>query len=108
MRKSIAAAAAGLVIVALMFGWYWATPFYSVASLRNAALRGDARELNKYVDFSLLREDLKTQLSSLLLPRMAEGLRANPFAAMGEIFAHPDKIARKELPFINTYYLSIL
>ena len=87
MRKSIAVAAAGLVIVAVVLGWYWASPFFSVASLRNAALRGTAAELNTRVDFSRLREELKTQISILMIARMAEDLRANPFAAIGVALA---------------------
>ena len=83
MRKLIAIAAAALVVVALVFGWYWGSPFFSVASLRNAAVRGDTKELNERVDFARLREELKTQISTLLITRMTEDLRGNPFAALG-------------------------
>lgn len=83
MRKSIAIATAALVVVALALAWYWASPFFSVASLRNAAVRGDTSELNERVDFARLREDLKAQISALFITRMAEDLRGNPFAALG-------------------------
>ena len=83
MRKRIAVISAGAIVVAVLAGWYWAGPFFAVANLRNAALRGDTKELNERVDFSRVREEVKTQFSSLLISKMTDDLRGNPFAAMG-------------------------
>lgn len=83
MRKSTAVAGAASIIIAVVLAWYWTSPFFAVASLRNAALRGDAKELNELVDFARLREEIKTQFSGILIGTMAENLRENPFAALG-------------------------
>lgn len=89
MRKSAAVAGTASIIVAVLVvpGWYWASPFFAVASLRDAALRGDTKELNERVDFPRLREEIKTQFSSFLIGRTAENLRGNPFAALGVALA---------------------
>ncbi len=88
MRKSTAVAGAALIaIVVGAPGWYWASPFFAVAGLRNAAIRGDTKELNERVDFSRLRDEIKAQFSKVLIARMTESLQGNPFAALGVVLA---------------------
>ncbi|MBF6570853.1 MAG: DUF2939 domain-containing protein [Candidatus Binataceae bacterium] len=43
-----------LLVIAAAAAWYWASPFFAVAGLRNAALHKDATELEKRVDFPRL------------------------------------------------------
>lgn len=83
MKKSISAVGAISIVIAVVLAWYWASPFFAVAGLRNAAVRGDTRELNEVIDFPRLREEIKTQFSSILIGTMSENLRGNPFAAFG-------------------------
>lgn len=83
MKRSTRVAGATSVIVAVVFAWYWAGPFFAVASLRNAAVQGDTAELNERVDFSRLRGEIKTQFSAILIGTIADNLRDNPFAALG-------------------------
>ena len=87
MRKRTAIASAAAILVAVIAAWYWASPFFAVASLRNAAIRADTNALNERVDFSRVRDELKTQLSSLLISKMTDNLRGNPFAAIGVAIA---------------------
>lgn len=88
MRKSTAVAGAALIAVVVGApGWYWASPYFAIAGLRNAAIRGDTKELNERVDFARLREEIKAQFSKVLVGRMTENLRGNPFAALGVALA---------------------
>jgi hypothetical protein len=89
MRKSTAVASAASIIIAVLvvLGWYWASPFYAVASLRDAALRRDTKDLAERVDFPHLREGIKAQFTSFLIERTARDLRENPFAAVGVALA---------------------
>src|SRR5436309_7105364 len=88
MRKSTAVAGATLIAIARgALGWYRISPFFAVAGLRNAAIRGDTKELNERIDFARLRDEIKAQFSKALIGRMTEDLRGNPFAALGVVLA---------------------
>ena len=75
--------AAVLVAIAIALWWYKASPYYAVAGLRNAALRGDTEDLGRRVDFVRLREEIKAQVSVQIIGNMTEKLSGNPFAALG-------------------------
>jgi len=88
MTKPIAVAGVVSVgIIAALLGWYWASPFFAVAGLRNAAISGDTQELGQRADFAALREGVKAQFSSVMIGSMTENLRGNPFAALGVAIA---------------------
>lgn len=40
-------------------GWYFLSPFFALAGLKNAAITGDTAELEWRVDFPHLRDDFK-------------------------------------------------
>lgn len=51
-----------LAAAALLAAWYYASPFYAMYTLRDAAQSGDESALESSVDFPLLRENLKAEL----------------------------------------------
>ncbi|RYD86233.1 MAG: DUF2939 domain-containing protein, partial [Sphingomonadales bacterium] len=61
----IAALAAG--------GWYWASPWWAVQSMRDAAEARDADSLLRHVDHATLRENLKRRLRERVEGRAREG-----------------------------------
>lgn len=58
-------------VLALAAYWYW-SPWLAIHQMRNAAKAGDAAAFNERVDYPLLRESLKGQLSSAIGARSAE------------------------------------
>lgn len=85
MKKIIAVPAVSLIIA--IAAWYWMSPYFAVAGLRNAAVKSDTAALNERVDFPLFRADIKEQFSTLLAGEMSENLKGNPFAAFGMALA---------------------
>lgn len=59
----IAALAAG--------GWYWASPWWAVQSMKDAAEARDVDALSRHIDYSALRENMKRRLRE----RMDNGAR---------------------------------
>lgn len=78
---------AGFTIVALLFGtWYFASPYYSLSGLRDAAVAGDAGALEDHVDFISLRKSVKTELKSKMAEAKPEQ-GSGPLADITSIFA---------------------
>ena len=70
MKKIVVALA--LVVAASLVGWYFASPGYAMLQLRDAALAGDAEELEQRVDFPSVREGLKHDLKARLALEIAD------------------------------------
>jgi Protein of unknown function (DUF2939) len=87
MRKSSLAFVVVFLVAAAVVAWFWASPYFAIAGLRNAAVRGDASELESRVDFPRFRESIKTQFSAFMMAGITERLRGNPFAALGVALA---------------------
>ncbi|RYY23783.1 MAG: DUF2939 domain-containing protein [Sphingomonadales bacterium] len=54
--------ALALIVVAAAGGWYWASPWWTLQSMRNAAEARDVTALSRHVDYPVLRENLKRRL----------------------------------------------
>jgi len=81
------------VLVVAMIGvasfWYF-SPYLSIHQMRAAAREGDAATFNAHVDYPKLRENIKTQFSSMLGERAAASAEntdgaKNPVAAFGSM-----------------------
>lgn len=80
--KSGLARALILLLIAAALGWLWLSPSRAVDGLRAAAREGDAEQLSRYVDFPVLRENLKTDIkASVIGERKADP--DNPLAGLG-------------------------
>lgn len=79
MKKVIIGCA---ILAAILFGtWYYASPAYALEELRDAAMSGDAAELDKRVDFVRLRTSMKTQMREKIEPQLA--VEDDPVRKMG-------------------------
>lgn len=76
----------GLVIAALLIvgGIYLGSPYLAARNLKQAAMSGDADQLDASVDFPAVRESLKSQISVMMTQKMNNDpeLRDNPFAGL--------------------------
>ncbi|RPF71967.1 DUF2939 domain-containing protein [Aurantiacibacter spongiae] len=59
------------VSLALVAGWYWASPYFALRDLRDAARSGDVAALEERVDFPALRENFKRDLRARMASEMA-------------------------------------
>lgn len=83
--KSKLAAAVLVVLLALLAGWWYFSPYLAVRGMQQAAQAGDATAFNAHVDYPRLRQNLKIQLSDLLAQKLgaSNGSSPNPLAALG-------------------------
>lgn len=74
----------GLALAAVaVSGWFYYTPYMAVHGMQEAAQERDATRLAGYVDFPVVKENLKADLNG----RMLQKLQGQPFAAVGAVFA---------------------
>lgn len=80
----------GLVaaVVALLVGWYAASPFLVMDELQKAAKAGDRDKLEQLVDFPRVRESLKADFTAGLMKKAQNDaeMRDNPFAGLAALF----------------------
>jgi hypothetical protein len=89
--RKFSKAALVAAVLALAAYWYW-SPWLAIHQMRNAAKAGDAAAFNERVDYPLLRENLKGQLSGAIGARAGERSEsgsdiAKAGAALGSLFA---------------------
>lgn len=72
----------GLIAVAAVAfgGWYYATPYISLAAMKAAAKARDSQALSAYVDYPVLRENLKDSLRPKAMEMMTRESTHNPMA----------------------------
>jgi hypothetical protein len=83
--KKIAILIALIVIVAV--GYIAAGPFIAIHEIKSGIEHQDSEKISGYVDFSVLRTNLKEQFNALFMKHAASELKDNPFAALGMAFA---------------------
>lgn len=74
------------MILALLAGWYFASPYFVVHQMRSAAQDRDAESLSEHVDFPALKENLKASLSARMMAEAAK-TPGDKFAAAGSALA---------------------
>ena len=74
-------------MLALFAGIYLASPYWAVYNFKQAATSADADKLEGTVDFSAVRESLKSQMTAALMKKMADdpAMKDNPFAGLGAL-----------------------
>jgi hypothetical protein len=72
------------VIIALLAGFYLASPWMASSALAKAAKEGDKAKLEALVDFPAVKEGLKSQMNSVMMSAMQNDpdLVGNPFAGL--------------------------
>lgn len=79
MRRKYLIAGAVLSL-ALVAGWFAASPYWTLRQVSAAAKANDAERLSSYVDYPALREDVKAKLTARLLGATE---KKDPTAALG-------------------------
>jgi hypothetical protein len=80
---------AGIVIALGSVGLYAASPMMAFGTLKDAAIAHDKDKLDEVVDFPAVRENLKSQISTAIVAKVASSPDAqnNPFMAVGALLA---------------------
>ncbi|MEQ6290868.1 DUF2939 domain-containing protein [Vogesella sp. GCM10023246] len=74
----------GLTLAAIaLTSWFYYTPYLAVQGMQDAAQERNATKLARYVDFPVVKENLKAELNGQMLQK----LQGNPLAAVGVVFA---------------------
>ncbi len=76
----------GIVIVGFA-GYIAAGPFLTMNSIKVAVETGDSEKLSEDINFPLVRQNLKEQLSAAMATNAREELSDNPFAALAIAFS---------------------
>jgi hypothetical protein len=75
----------------LAAGYYLASPFLALNSLKNSFANKDADKVNQYIDYPALREDLKGQLMAAAIKNMQSDpeMSSNPFSGFAAAMVGP-------------------
>lgn len=67
MTRTKWAAIAVVGLIALVAGWYFYSPAYTLQQMRTAAESNDSDAFSSYIDFPALREDMRAELMAQLM-----------------------------------------
>ena len=74
-------------LLALLAVWLFFTPYLAFRGMRAAAEARDAEALSAYIDYPVLKENLKASFNARLLGQAREASQDNPFAGLGAALA---------------------
>lgn len=78
---------AGIVIAAVAV-WLYFTPHLALRGMRSSAQNRDAKTFSSYIDFPVLKENLKAELNAKMLAEMKKNeLKNNPFSGLAMAMA---------------------
>ena len=81
MKRKSTLILAGLIIIALGVGFYF-TPYWAVHNMKKAAQNRDARALSAYIDFPVLKENLKAEFTAMVARESGSDMSGNPYGAV--------------------------
>lgn len=71
-------------LIAAAFGWYEASPLYTLKQMRDAATAGNTAKLANYVDYEALKIDMKGELRrEIVLEGNRRGAESDPLIKFG-------------------------
>lgn len=76
--------AAVALVVAAAVGWYAASPYYTLAQMRDAAKANDADRLSAYIDYPALRANVKSEVTARIAAEA--GMDKAQSGALGALF----------------------
>jgi hypothetical protein len=82
MRKWLVALAA---ILALVGGWWYASPLWTLREMRQAAMERDADRFSSYIDYPAVRDSLKAEIRKSVMQDMSA--QSSRGASIGSAFA---------------------
>jgi hypothetical protein len=71
------------VLIAAVGGYVAAGPFITLHGMKVAIKSHDSERLSGYIDFPMLRSNLKEQLNAAVMKESTSQMRDNPFAILG-------------------------
>lgn len=75
----------GCLMILGVFVWIYLTPYLAIWNMKNAVENRDAETFCAYIDFPILRENLKAEMNAKTLVNQ-EKLKDNPFAGIATAF----------------------
>ncbi|MCH7388334.1 DUF2939 domain-containing protein [Acinetobacter modestus] len=85
MNKKLIGAIIAVVIV-LVGGYYYASPYLVLNSIKNAAQAGDSEKVSAYMDYPSVRQSFKDQMNAYMVKEMALK-ETNGWEALGTMIA---------------------
>lgn len=81
-------------ILILMGGYFYASPYLVLNSIKNAAQVGDSEKISAYIDYPSVRQSFKDQMNAKIMKEMPNQ-KNDKFSALGAMFASTivDKMA---------------
>ena len=73
--------------LALLVGWYAASPYIALHQMRSAAESKDAATLSEHIDFPAVKESLKASFSAAMMAEVTQSSQDDPFAGAGAALA---------------------
>jgi hypothetical protein len=80
MKKTAVISLISLVMLAFRFTT--SGPFRTIYAIKDSLRTSDAKNIGKYVDFPVLRQNIKDQLGTVLTDRVSDALENNPLGAV--------------------------
>lgn len=74
---------AAVVVAALVAGWYFGSPRWTLHQMAQAAEARNGEKLAAYIDFPALRESTKSQLKAQMAVKATEASEEGGFGALG-------------------------
>ena len=75
-----------IVIVVVICGYWYATPYLALNNIKKAAQAGDSDTVSKYIDYPSVRQSFKDQMNAKMVKEMANQ-ENNEWAALGAMLA---------------------
>lgn len=69
MNKKILASILGLIIAGI--GFFYASPYIVLNSIKNAAKAGDSEKVSAYIDYAAVRQSFKDQMNAYMLKQIS-------------------------------------
>lgn len=76
-----------VAVAVFVGGWLFATPYIAANSMESAIASQDAEKIAKYVDFPVLKENIKQSMNDAVLNEAAKAGKNDPAAQMGAMLA---------------------
>ncbi|MGQ0762681.1 MAG: DUF2939 domain-containing protein [Acidobacteriota bacterium] len=78
------AVGAVLLVMAVVGVWFYFTPHLALLNMRSAAQNRDAKTFCSYIDFPVLKENLKSELNAKMLEEMSKDqkMKDNPYSGL--------------------------
>ena len=74
------------VIVVLVGGYYYASPYLALNTIKKAAQAGDSETVSKYIDYPSVRQSFKDQMNAMMAKELMNQ-DTDGFAALGAMLA---------------------